>query len=172
MRYLAAICLIWLFSQSSICAQEWQKITSAKSPLSFSLPGVAQHHDKELNGVKVEEFQFRDLVTVFGVVVSDFSAVGVDFSHTDTQEYYQAMKESTLVADEARLISEQSVVYHRLLGKEIHYTLNVKRKEYTYFKRFFFRGPFIYQLVIGGPTRMQEVLLDKKDLFFNSVEFK
>ena len=150
----------------------WIKTHSAKSKISFDLPDTPYKRNQELNGINIEVFSHRDAAHIYGIVASDFSGVGVDFNHSDPTEYYQQMKEGSLVSSDALLISEQSVAYKKMIGKEIIYTMLVGKHEFTYYKRFFFRGHFIYQFTIGGPSRMKQVLLDKKMIFFNSIQFK
>jgi hypothetical protein len=58
-----------------------------------------------------------------------------------------------------------------MLGKEIEYTQLVGNLEYTYYKRFFFRGKYVYQIAIGGPSKLKQLLNDKKNFFFNTFEF-
>ena len=150
----------------------WTKTKSEKSKISFELPETPYIRNQELNGIKSEVFSFRDVANIYGIVASDFSGIDVDFYHTDPSEYYKQMKEGSLLSSDAILVSEQSVSYQRMLGKEIIYTMLVGKHEYTYIKRFFFRGHFIYQITIGGPTRMKQLLLDKKQIFFNSIQFE
>ena len=69
-----------------------------------------------------------------------------------------------MVSNGTILLEERSVAYQKMLGKEIEYTQMVGKHEYTYFKRFFFRGKYIYQIAIGGPSRMKRILLDKMTL--------
>lgn len=170
-KILALLVLLILVSPLASAQSDWVKFGSEKSKISFKLPENPFVQDKELNGIKIEVFSYKDAATVFGVVASDFSAVGLDFSYSDPTEYYQEMKEGSLVTRNAILISENSVAYQKMLGKEIVYTQMVGEHEYTYYKRFFFRGKFIYQIAIGGPSRMKQFLIDKKNLFFNTVEF-
>ncbi len=150
----------------------WTKTKSEKSKISFELPETPYIRNQQLNGIKSEVFSFRDVANIYGIVASDFSGIDVDFNHTDPSEYYKQMKEGSLLSSDAILVSEQSVSYQRMLGKEIIYTMLVGKHEYTYIKRFFFRGNFIYQITIGGPTRMKQLLLDKKQIFFNSIQFE
>jgi len=151
---------------------EWVKTHSEKSKISFDLPDTPNLKNQELNGIKSEVYSHRDATSIYGVVASDFSGVGVDFNHSDPTQYYQQMKEGSLVSSDALLISEQGVAYQKMIGKEIIYTMLVGKQEFTYYKRFFFRGHFIYQLTIGGPSRMKQILLDKKMIFFNSIQFE
>jgi hypothetical protein len=172
MRKIFALLVLLILVSPAVSAQgDWVKSGSGKSKISFELPENPIVQNKELNGIKIEVFSYKDAATVFGVVASDFSGVGLDFSYSDPTEYYQEMKEGSLVTGNAILISESSVAYQRMLGKEIVYTQLVGKHEYTYYKRFFFRGKFIYQIAIGGPSRMKQFLIDKKNLFFNTVEF-
>jgi len=151
---------------------EWVKTHSEKSKFSFDLPDTPNLRNEELNGIKIEVFSHRDAAHVYGIVASDFSGVGVDFNHSDPTDYYQQMKEGSLVSSDALLISEQGIAYQKMIGKEIVYTMLVGKHEFTYYKRFFFRDHFIYQFTIGGPSRMKQVLLDKKMIFFNSIQFE
>ncbi len=172
MKYLFSFLIVFAFLISSASAQiEWLTSKSVESNISFDMPEKPFVQRKELNGITVEVFSYKDAVTVFGVVASNFSGVGLDFTHSDPTEYYNEMKEGSLVRGSTVLISENSVAFKRMLGKEIVYTQMVGKHEYTYFKRFFFRGKFIYQIAIGGPSRMKQLLIDKKNLFFSSIDF-
>lgn len=172
MKKILVLLVGFLFVLPTLSAQEsWVKSESEKSKISFELPENPIVQERELNGIKVEVFSYKDVATVFGVVASNFSDVGLDFTYSDPTEYYQQMKEASLVTGNAILVSEQSVAYQMMLGKEIVYTQLVGKHEYTYYKRFFFRKKFIYQIAIGGPTRMKQFLVDKKNLFFNTVKF-
>ena len=150
----------------------WVRTTSEKSKISFELPETPNLRNQELNGITSEVFSHRDAANIYGVVASDFSGLDLDFDHSDPTEYYNQMKEGSLLSKGTKLISEQGVSYQKMIGKEIMYTMMIKNLEYTYFKRFFFRGKFIYQIAIGGPTRMKQVLLDKKQIFFKSIQFE
>lgn len=161
----------------SICTNtqaqiKWVKTKSEKSKISFDLPETPHIRNQEFNGIVSEVFSYRDVANIYGLVASDFSSIKVDFTQTDPSEYYKQMKEGSLLSSDAMLISEQSVAYKRILGKEIVYTMMVGKHEYTYFKRFFFKNQFIYQITIGGPSRMKRVLLDKKQIYFNSIQFE
>jgi hypothetical protein len=170
-KFLLLFVLAFMWVNNVMAQEEWKKIESEQSKISFSVPDQPIVQNKELNGIAIEVFSFKDAVTVFGVVASDFSKLGLDFTYSDPSEYYQEMKEGSLVSAGTILINERSVAYHKMLGKEIEYTQMVGKHEYTYFKRFFFRGKFIYQIAIGGPSRMKRILIDKKNIYFNSVEF-
>lgn len=164
--------LVFLSICSTGFAQiDWLKTKSEKSKISFELPEIPNVRNQELNGITSEVFSHRDAANIYGIVASNFSILNLDFNHSDPTEYYNQLKEGSLLSSDARLISEQSVSYKKMLGKEIIYTMMVGNLEYMYFKRFFFKGHFIYQITIGGPTRMKQVLLDKKQIFFNSIEF-
>ncbi len=161
--------LIFTFSLTQ-AQVNWKKTISEKSKISFSLPNKPNIKTQEVNGIQSEIFSYRDAHTIFGIVASDFSAQKFNFSNSDYTEFYQQMKQSSL-NDKCKLVVENSIPYQHLLGKEIIYTELVGKKEYTFYKRFFFRNHFIYQIVIGGPSRFKQVVIDKKRLFFNSVTF-
>lgn len=163
--------LILFCALPTIAQVEWKEIKSDHSKISFKLPEDPSVQKKKLAEIDIEVFSLRDEINVYGVVASDFSKTGLDFTHTDPTEYYEEMKEGSLLTGAALLISEKSVSYKKMLGKEIVYTQMVGRHEYTYYKRFFFRGKFIYQIAIGGPSRAKKLLFDKKKYFFNTIEF-
>ncbi|RUT78398.1 hypothetical protein DLK05_08730 [Ancylomarina longa] len=149
----------------------WVKTVSEKSGVSFEMPGKPNLRNQDTDKISSEVFSLKDAVNVFGVVASDFSKMGLNFTYSDPSEYYKEMRDASLVSSDAVLISERSVAYQKMLGKEITYAQLVGKHEYTYYKRFFFRGNFIYQFAIGGPSRMKNILLDKKNLYFNSIHF-
>lgn len=172
MNKLLTLLIIFLSSVISVSAQsDWITTESQKSKISFRLPDRPIFQEKELNGITIEVYSYKDVANVYGIVASDLTAVGMDFTYSDPTEYYNEMKEGSLVTGNAILILERSVAYKKMLGKEIVYTQLVGKHEYTYYKRFFFRGKYVYQIAIGGPSRMKQVLLDKKDLFFNTIKF-
>lgn len=170
MKKIAILNLLLLVLFTANAQVDWQTTIDKKSKISFKLPGKPNIQNKTLNGITTQIFSYRDAATVFGVVASDFSAKKLNFNHSDYSELYEQMKKSSIKAD-AKFITENSIPYQQLLGKEIIYTEIIRKKEYTYYKRFFFHNNFIYQIVVGGPSRFKKLLLDKKQLFFNSVTF-
>ncbi len=170
MRKLIVVIIIMCSFSFSKAQIKWEKIVSEKSKISFSLPGKPYIQNKEMNDIQTEVFSFRDASTVFGIVASDFSSKNFNFNNSDYTEFYEQMKASSL-RHTSKLVVEHAIPYQQMLGKEIVYTEMIGKKEYTYYKRFFFRNHYIYQVVIGGPSRIKQVLLDKKRLFFNSVVF-
>ena len=160
-----------LIGFAGFAQQDWVKVTSEKNGLSFQFPEKPIAQKKDLNGIQIEVYGYKDAATVYGVVASDFSKVGIDFSKVDPSDYYKEMKEGSLLSGNAILVSERAVPYKRMLGKEIEYTQLVGNLEYTYYKRFFFRGKFVYQIAIGGPSRLKQLLVDKKNFYFNTFEF-
>lgn len=172
MRKLIYVLVIILLSNASLLAQiNWETVNSEKSKISFDMPGEPIVQNKQLSNILIQVYSYKDATSVYGIVASDFTKLGLDFRHSDPTEYYEEMKAGSLVSGDAILISEQAVAYQKMLGKEIIYTQLVGRHEYTYYKRFFFRGKYIYQIAIGGPSRMKKILIDKKNLYFNSLVF-
>ncbi len=166
---ITTIAVVFTFSVTQ-AQVKWKKTISEKSKISFSLPDKPHIQNKEIDGIQTQVFSYRDAATVFGIVASDFSAKKFNFNNSDHTEFYEHMKKSSLNA-KCKLVVENSIPYQQLLGKEIIYTEMIGKKEYTYYKRFFFHNHFIYQIVIGGPSRLKQVLIDKKRFFFNSVTF-
>ncbi len=163
--------MVFVFALTQVQAQvKWEKTISEKSKISFSLPEKPNIQHKDLNGIQSQVFSYRDAITVFGIVVSDFSAKQFNFDNSDNSAFYEQMKQSSL-NKKCKLVVENTIPYEHLLGKEIIYTEMIGKKEYTYYKRFFFRKHFAYQIVIGGPSRFKQILIDKKRIFFNSIAF-
>ena len=172
---LRVLSFVILFSicTTGFAQLDWVKTKSEKSKISFDLPEIPNLRNQEINGITSEVFSHRDAANIYGIVASNFSNLKLDFDYSDPTEYYNQMKKGSLLNPDTKLISEQGVSYQKNDRKRNYlYHEWLKILEYTYFKRFFFRGQFIYQIVIGGPTRMKQVLLDKKQIFFNSIQFE
>ena len=123
MRNILMIFVFIIVGTTHVSAQvEWKNIESEKSHIKFSVPEQPIVQNKDLNGISIEVFTYKDAVTIFGVVASDFSKVGIDFSYSDPTEYYEEMKEGSLVSGNTILIGERAVAYQKMLGKEIEYT--------------------------------------------------
>ena len=170
MKYFLTLLLV-LAGWASFAQEDWVEIKTENDRLTFKFPEKPIVQKKDLNGIQIQVYSYKDAATVYGVVASNFSQLGVDFSKIDPSDYYEEMKEGSLVRGNSILISERSVPYKRMLGKEIEYTQLVGNLEYTYYKRFFFRGKYVYQIAIGGPSKLKQLLNDKKNFFFNTFEF-
>ena len=51
------------------------------------------------------------------------------------------------------------------------YSIIKDKYEMTYFKRFIFRDKMVYQITIGGKTRLLDILKKEREIFFNSIYF-
>jgi hypothetical protein len=154
-----------LFAQE----KKWIEHKSEVSKISFKMPNELHVYNKENNGIKTTIFQAKDLTCMYGVVASFFGKQ--DFTHQPIDEIYKEMKEGSLLEDAAIFVSEQTCVYQRMLVKEMKYTTLHKGMEYTYYKRFIFRGSFIYQISISAATRHTQELEAQKEIYFNSFTF-
>ncbi|MGB5989915.1 MAG: hypothetical protein WBG43_09265 [Marinifilaceae bacterium] len=162
---------ILLFITSTISAQEkeWTLHKSEECKISFKMPNNVQRLKKENNNIKSDIFQTKDLTCTYGIVASYFDKQ--NFSRQPIDGLYKEMKKGSLLEDSSILLSEQSCVYQKMLVKEIKYSALFKKMEYIYYKRFFFKGPFIYQISIGGAGRHSRELEANKEIFFNSITF-
>lgn len=167
---LLLVSIILTFSYT-LTAQDkgWIEHKSEESKISFKFPNKVQVLNKELNGIKSQVFQTKDLTCVLGIVASKFEKY--DFSHEPIADIYKEMKEGSLIDKSAVLLNEHSTIYKRMLVKEIKYSIFYKKMEYTYYKRFIFRGHYIYQISIGAMNRHTKELEAKKEKFFNSITF-
>ena len=167
---LLFISIILMFS-STLSAQEkeWIEHKSEESKISFKFPNKVQILNKELNGIKSQVFQTKDLTCIFGIVASRFEKY--DFSREPITDIYKEMKEGSLFDKTAVLLNEHSSIYNKMLVKDIKYSILHKKMEYTYYKRFIFRGHYIYQISIGAMNRHTNELEAKKEKFFNTITF-
>lgn len=158
-----------ILSVFSADKDDWITTKSKESNISFKMPVKNQVLKKELNGITSEVFQTKDLTCVYGIVASKFK--DTDFSTQPIDKFYKEMKEGSLTDRSAKLISEITLPYHKMLVKEIKYSIIYNKMEYIYYKRFIFRGNYSYQIVIGAYRRHIHELDANKEKFFNSVNF-
>lgn len=149
---------------------KWQRIHTSEQ-ISFLLPNFPQKLKETVNGIPSTIYQTKDLTCVAGVVCSDLSDKNIRLTEEVAAALYEELKAGTLNLKTAMLKKETTVPDERMLIKELEYTLIKDRFEMTYFKRFIFRGNYIYQLSIGGRTRHRDIIEQEKETFFNSVFF-
>lgn len=150
---------------------QWQRINTPQQ-ISFLFPGPAEILKKTTGGITSNIYQAKDLVCVFGVVCSDFSAKGLEMDHETVLQVYEQMKKGSVEMETAILKGEKTVPYENMIIKEIEYSIIKDNFEMTYFKRFIFRDNFVYQVSIGGKTRHMDYINKEKEIFFNSINFK
>jgi hypothetical protein len=136
------------------------------------MPGKALRSQFSEKGIKTIMYRYSDDIYIYGLIISDFSEQNLDFAKTNPEDYYNAMKETSLAKSGIIVKSEKTIPYQRMLGKEIVYTIIGKRNiEYTYYRRFFFIGSKIYQISFGGPSRKKTKLMNDMNKFFYSFKF-
>lgn len=160
------ICFTSLLNAQSI---EWSKHKSEESKISFKMPNKIQILNKELNSIKSQVFQTKDLTCIYGIVASRFKKY--NFSKEPINDIYKEMKAGSLYDNSAILLDEHSTIYKKMLVKEIKYSTVHQKTEYTYYKRFIFRGHYIYQISIGAMSRHANELEANKEIFFNTINF-
>lgn len=149
---------------------KWQRVTTEQH-ISFLFPNTSQTFKRETGNVTSTVYQTKDLVCVFGVVCSDFSAQQIDPKSENLASLYEQLRQSSLEIPTAVLKGEQTVPYENMLIKEIEYSIIKDNYEMTYFKRFVFCGQYIYQISIGGRTRHLDKIKEEREIFFNSINF-
>lgn len=149
---------------------KWQRIHTTEQ-ISFLLPNQVQKLNKMMNGIPSTIYQTKDLTCVAGVVCSDLSAKKISLTDENALVFYEELKNGTLNLETALLKKETTVPYENMLIKEIEYSVIKDKYEMTYFKRFIFRGKYIYQLSIGGRSRHLDMIKEGREIFFNSVTF-
>lgn len=148
----------------------WQRIKTDEK-ISFLFPNNAQHLKRETNGIPSDIYQTKDLACVFGVVCSDFSKQKMEMNQKNTLALYEQLKNGSVDMETAILKNEQTVPYENMLIKEIEYSIIKDNYEMTYFKRFIFRDNMVYQITIGGRTRLLDIIKKEREIFFNSIYF-
>lgn len=162
--------LLFLLSVLLPQSDGWQRIETDQG-ISFLFPNRAQHLKKETNGVISDIYQTKDLACVLGVVCSDFSNQQIELNRENTLALYEQLKNGSVDMETAILKNERTVPYENMLIKEIEYSIIKDKYEMTYFKRFIFRDNIVYQITIGGRTRLLDILQKEREIFFNSVYF-
>ncbi len=150
--------------------EKWYRIDTQEE-ISFLFPNTSQKLTKMVNGIPSAIYQTKDLTCVAGVVCTDFSSKNIPFTPENAQFLYDELKNGSLELETARLKEEKTIPHDSMFIKEIEYTIIKDKYEMTYFKRFIFRGNYIYQLSIGGRTRHLDMIREEKEIFFNSVSF-
>ncbi len=148
----------------------WQRINTEEQ-ISFLLPNTPQKLKKLVNGIPSTIYQTKDDACVAGVVCSDFSSQKINISGEYAQALYEELKKGSLDLETAILKDEKTIPYDNMLIKEIEYSILKENIEMTYFKRFIFRGNYIYQISIGGRTRHRPIIQEEREIFFNSITF-
>lgn len=148
----------------------WQRIKTNEQ-ISFLFPNHPQKLNKLVNGIPSTIYQTKDLTCVAGVVCSDLSAKKIKLTDEIALALYEELKKGSLNIKTAILKNETTVPYDNMLIKEIEYSIIKDNYEMTYFKRFIFRGNYIYQISIGGRSRHRELIKKEREIFFNSISF-
>lgn len=167
--YMLKLLLIFslFFSEDGI----WKRTETAEH-ISFLFPNTVQTLTRENNGILSHIYQTKDLTCVFGVVCSDFSNAPLKITDETAPLIYEQMRRASVGMESAILKDERTVPYDNMLVKEIEYSIFKDNHEMTYFKRFIFRDNWVYQLSVGGRSRHREQILNGREVFFNSVQFK
>lgn len=148
----------------------WQRIQT-RNHVNFLFPNHVQHITNYTKGVLSDIYQTKDLACVFGVVCSDFSKQPIEMNQTDALALYEELRNGSVDMETAILKNETTVPFDGMLIKEIEYSIIKDNYEMTYFKRFIFRDKMVYQITIGGRTRLMDILKEEREIFFNSVNF-
>lgn len=161
-----------IFIAASLIATDgkWQRINTSEQ-ISFSFPNNPQKLQKLVNGIPSTIYQTKDLTCVVGVVCSDLSTKKANITGEYALALYEELKKGSLSLKSTVLKNERTIPYDDMLIKEIEYSIIKDNYEMTYFKRFIFRGNYIYQISIGGRTRHMDIIQEEKEIFFNSILF-
>lgn len=92
-------------------------------------------------------------------------------NQTNAVALYEQLRNGSVDMESAILKNEQTIPYENMLIKEIEYSIIKDKYEMTYFKRFIFRDKMVYQITIGGKTRLLDILKKEREIFFNSIYF-
>lgn len=171
LTFIVNLLLILLpIPQTEFATSEWKRVTTEQG-ISFLFPSYPQHKQQMTGNFHSDVYQTKDIACVYGVVASDFSNQPEFFAPENIQSFYDQMLKGSLEVPTAILKDERSVEFDGILIKEIEYSVIDGKYEMTYFKRFIFRAPYIYQISIGGRSRHRDFLLQNREIFFSSISF-
>ncbi|MDL2231215.1 hypothetical protein LJB85_00555 [Porphyromonadaceae bacterium OttesenSCG-928-L07] len=162
--------LICLFVYAPI-TDTWKR-TETDQHISFLMPYTPEKFSRTIGGMESFVYQTKDETCVFGIVCTDFSKGKVPLTNESVLQLYEQLRIGSLSVETAILKGEKTVEYAKMLIKEIEYSVIKDNNEMTYFKRFIFRDNMVYQISIGGRTRHWDIILEEKEIFFNSIYFK
>lgn len=151
-------------------SDEWIRV-NGPDHLSFLFPNHAQRLKKEIEGAQSWIFQTKNLTCVFGVVCTKLNTEKGTFKDLTVAQLYQQMKKETLTVESAVLKEEKNIPHKDMEIKEICYTITKDKDNMIYYKRFIFRNNCMYQIVIGGKSKLLNEILIQKEKFFHSVSF-
>lgn len=169
MRIFFITILLCISTILSAQTKEWKTHKSDSCYIQFKVPNTLVVSRKDLNGIVSTLMETKDLTCLYSITASKFK--GYNFSKGNNNDYYQELKKGSLIDHSSILIDEHSLAYKKMLSKEIHFSLIINKAEYIYYRRFFFRDNFIYQITIGGMRRHLTDIEANKERFFNSIDF-
>lgn len=151
--------------------EEWIRIKGDQH-ISFLFPSKGQHFKKNVGEIPSWIFQTKNITCVFGVVCTRLTKEKGQLDSYTLQQLYTRMRKESVAMPTARLKNEKTIPNKNMDIKEICYTIMKDNHEMTYYKRFIFRDNCMYQITIGGPTRLIREIEFQKEKFFNSIQFK
>jgi len=169
MRIFFTTILLCISTIVSAQTKEWKTHKSDSCHIEFKVPNTLVKSRKDLNGIKSTLMETKDLTCIYSITASKFK--GYDFSKGNNNDYYQELKKGSLIERSSILLDEHSLAYNRMLAKEIKFSIIINKSEYIYYRRFFFRDNFIYQITIGGMRRHIVDIEANREIFFNSIIF-
>lgn len=92
-------------------------------------------------------------------------------NQTNAVALYEQLRNGSVDMESAILKNEQTIPYENMLIKEIEYSIIKDKYEMTYFKRFIFRDKMVYQITIGGKTRLLDHFKKGAGNIFYSIYF-
>lgn len=154
----------------SSTSDEWIRV---KGPdhLSFLFPNHAQRLKKEIEGAQSWIFQTKNLTCVFRRRMYE-----IEYGKRDIQRPYRnAIVPTNEKRDPTMEIGRperrKNIPHKDMEIKEICYTITERQGNMIYYKRFIFRNNCMYQIVIGGKSKLLNEILIQKEKFFHSVSF-
>lgn len=150
--------------------EKWYEYKSV-SGLSFLMPVGAQRLTKSAEHFDSEIFQTKNNTCVFGIVCTDFSKLKEAVLPENYEKLYSQLKLASVSMETLNLVSEKEISNDSVFIKEIEYTIVDDGFQMTYFKRFMFKGTYVYQASIGGRTRHIEQIVKEKGIYFDSMKF-
>lgn len=160
--------LILLNSLATV--EDWVRIQT-KQEISFLFPTQGKQTRKDAGELKAWIYETQNTDCLFGVVCTPSPLRQGFFSSVDVQRIYNEMRDASVDMPDTELVEEKLIPVQGMSIRQICYTVISKEVKFTYYKRFVFRGNYIYQLTIGGKSETADKWKSQREKFFDSVQF-
>ena len=150
--------------------EDWVHIRT-KQNITFLFPSRGEQTKQDAGQLKAWIYRTGNADCIFSVVCTPATLSQGSLSGAQVQRIYNEMRDGSVDMPDTELKEEKRIPAEGMYIRQICYTVTSAEQEYTYYKRFIFRGNYIYQLTIGGKSANLPEWRPQIARFFDSVAF-